>query len=71
MKNHIQICTGFLSYVHVVMDKGRDVGMGAGGGAVMLNSQAYVRGIFLRIVFSNLINTVESGHRSALNRTIL
>lgn len=37
----------------------------------MLNSQAYVRGIFLRIVFSNLINTVESGHRSALNRTIL
>lgn len=71
MKNHIQICTGFLSYVHFVMDKGRDVGMGAGGGAVMLNSQAYVRCIFLCIVFSNLLNTVESGHRSALNRTIL
>lgn len=37
------------------------------GGAVMLNSQAYVRCIFLCIVFSNLLNTVESGHRSAFN----
>ena len=54
MKNHIQICTGFLSYVHFIMDKGRDVGMGEG----LCSTARHMLGVFFYALYCLIFLTL-------------
>lgn len=69
MKNHIQICIGFLSHINFVMNKGKDIEGRAFTeySPVSNTKQAYGRCIFLCI--ASFI--VASGHCLALIRMVL
>lgn len=69
MKNHIQICTGFLSHINFVVNKGKDIEGRAFTEYPPVSNvkQGYGRCIFLCIASF----TVASGHCLALIRMVL